>query len=75
MRQLAKDENVLLLDLTKKSYTEFNKYITAEELHDTFNYRKDDHTHFNPTGASIVASWVRELACSSKDKKLCMEFK
>jgi parallel beta-helix repeat protein len=70
---LAKDEQVLLLDLSKKSFDEFNKYNSTEEIHQKFGY--DDHTHFNPEGAKIVASWVKELACNSLDRELCKLFK
>jgi parallel beta-helix repeat protein len=73
MRELAANEGVLLLDLTQKSFEEFDKYNSDEDLYNVFAY--DDHTHFNPNGARIVASWVVDLACTSDDEALCRQFK
>ncbi len=73
MRDLAQNENVMLLDLTEKSFIEFSKYPSTEAIYNKFGY--DDHTHFSPTGAKIVASWIKELACKEPDKSLCDQFK
>jgi len=72
MRYLAEDENVILLDLEYKSFIEFKKYDSDAALQNVFSY--DDGTHFNPTGAGIVAGWVKELACQ-KNQTLCSQFK
>jgi lysophospholipase L1-like esterase len=69
VRDLAKDSGVLLIDLQKKTYNEFNKYSDREAIMKKFAF--DDTTHFSPQGAKIVASWVKELMCKSRDKKLC----
>jgi parallel beta-helix repeat protein len=77
VRDLAADKNILLLDLQDKSFNEFSKYNSSEEITNKFAYDDgtDDHTHFNPEGASIVAGWVKELICGSRDKPLCSQFK
>jgi lysophospholipase L1-like esterase len=72
MKDLAHDESVVLLDLEYKSYLEFNKYNSDSAIQNVFSY--DDGTHFNPTGANIVAGWVKELACMSADATLCHQF-
>ncbi len=71
MKDLASDKGVLLLDLEYKSYVEFKKYPSDSALQKAFGY--DDGTHFSPTGAGIVAGWVKELACQ-KDQALCGQF-
>jgi len=73
VRDLASDEDILLLDLQKKSWVEFNKYSSSATITKAFAY--DDVTHFSPKGASKVASWVKELACTLEDKGLCSQFK
>ncbi len=73
MRDLAADEQVLLLDLQAKSFDEFNLYPDTAAIFDQFAY--DDHTHFDPEGAKIVAGWLTELICSSSDQTLCNQFK
>jgi lysophospholipase L1-like esterase len=72
IRNLASDEQVLLLDLEQKSFNEFLKYEKNDDLIRDFAY--DDHTHFNPKGARVVAGWVKELACDSYDELLCAQF-
>jgi len=40
-------------------------------------YRYINNTHFSPTGANIVAGWIKELACQSDrndGKLLCKQF-
>lgn len=73
IKELAEDSGVLLIDLQKKSYKEFNKYSDKKAIMKKFAF--DDTTHFSPKGAKIVASWVKELMCKTKDKKLCSIFK
>jgi len=72
MRKLAAEEKVLLLDLHAKSFAMFNTYKNHKAIQEQFAY--DDITHFNPEGAAIIASWLKELACHS-DQKLCSQFK
>ena len=72
MKYLAADENVLLLDLEYKSYLEFKKYASDGAIQAVFSY--DDGTHFNPTGARIVAGWVKELICNAGNQSLCSQF-
>ncbi len=73
IRSLAEDEQVLLLDLQAKSFDEFNTYPDTATIFDQFAY--DDHTHFDPDGARIVAGWLKELICNSSDQILCNQFK
>ena len=73
VKNLAEDENILLLDLLNKSWNEFNKYRDSDALKEAFAY--DDLTHFSPKGAKIVAGWVKDLACESGDNSLCEQFK
>ncbi len=73
VRDLAKDSGVLLIDLQKKSYSEFNKYRDTEAIMKKFAF--DDTTHFSPKGAKIVAGWVKKLICKTKDKRLYSIFK
>jgi lysophospholipase L1-like esterase len=70
---LAEDEQILLLDLEEKSFNEFNTYPDTESIFNQFAY--DDHTHFDPDAAKIVAGWLKELACDSSDQLLCNQFK
>jgi lysophospholipase L1-like esterase len=75
MKRLAQDEDLLLIDLNQKSFDEFKKVGSHEELAKKFGY--DDHTHLNPTGALVVAKWVVELICQNSDKRakeLCSIF-
>jgi len=71
VKYLAEDENVLLLDLQEKSFDEFNQYASDAAIQSAFAY--DDHTHFDPEGALIVAGWVKTLICNT-DAALCQEF-
>jgi len=80
MKQLATAENVRLLDLHKKTLDEYNKH-TDEELDELFGgcingwSGKKENTHYDPDGAKLVASWVKELACEQSDSELCQQFK
>ncbi len=73
MKDLAEDENVLLLDLEYKSFVEYNKYPNNQALVDFFAY--SGRTHFNAEGAKVVAGWVKELICDSDEDTLCSQFK
>lgn len=72
VRDLADDEGVLLLDLEEKSFQEFNTFESTQAILDEFHY--DDHTHFRPHGASIVAGWIQTLICNSSNQNLCTLF-
>jgi lysophospholipase L1-like esterase len=72
IKALGVDEQVIVLDLFGKSFAEFNQYASHEAVQSTFGF--DDHTHFSPEGAAIVAGWVRDLACSVNDSRLCSQF-
>ena len=73
IRDLSQIENVLLLDLQHKSWSNFNNFRDSAALIKTFGY--GDNTHFSPTGAKMIASWVKELICDSDNKILCTQFK
>ena len=73
VRELANDENIILLDLEEKSWTEYNKYRDTSAINRVFAF--DDNTHFSPSGAKIVSGWVKELICDSSDTNLCAQFK
>ncbi len=73
VRFLAADEQILLLDLQEKSFNEFNTYADTAAIFSQFAF--DDHTHFDPDGARIVAGWLKELICGSSDLILCGQFK
>ncbi len=73
MKDLAEDENVLLLDLEYKSFVEYNKYPNDQVLQNFFAY--SGRTHFNAEGAKVVAGWVKELICNSNEDTLCSQFK
>ena len=73
VRDLSKQENILLLDLQKTSWKKFNQYYDTFALEDKFGFR-DSSEHLNEEGANIVAGWVKELICRSKDKVLCSQF-
>ncbi len=80
VRDLAADENVLLLDMQKKSYDIYNsaKYTDLTTLRNDFADVSDvryDEAHFSLSGANIAASWVKEMACESRDATLCGQFK
>lgn len=73
VRDLAQDENIILLDLEARSFTEFDSYATTADIYNAFAY--DDHTHFDPEGANIVAGWLVDLICNSSDENLCNQFR
>ncbi len=73
VKELAKDEGVLLLDLNQKSFEEFNKYPSSNAVYKNFGY--DDHINFDREGADKVASWLVDLICQSSDENLCNQFR
>ncbi len=86
VRTLAEDENILMLDLEKKSYDVFNSYTDPQKLLEDFsggdpqnNYISDgdiERVHFSDHGATLTAGWVRDLACApGGDEELCAQFK
>ena len=83
VKELAEDENVIILDLEEKSWQIFNSYDNHDLLISDFGVAQTaetpygDDTHFNPTGAATVSGWVKDLACdvSTGDAGLCAQFK
>jgi Raf kinase inhibitor-like YbhB/YbcL family protein len=80
IKEIAEDENIRVLDLNKKSYEEFSKYTDAqwdEKFANCFGKwgGQKQNTHFEPKGAKIVASWLRDLACEDSDSKLCKQLR
>ncbi len=79
MKQLAQKEGVELLDLHQKTLQEYNALNKKQELEQIFPpcYRSDnsrDFVHFEKEGAQKVVKWIKELACSNPESKLCKEF-
>ncbi|RUM76058.1 MAG: hypothetical protein DSZ11_01080 [Sulfurovum sp.] len=79
MKEIAKEQNLQLLDLHSRTLQEFTKY-SDEELRRKFGdcTLKNgyiDRTHYEPQGADRVAKMVKELACELKDSSLCSQFK
>lgn len=74
IRDLSKDEDILLLDLQDKSWSKFNNYKNSYELTQTFGYKDGDLVHFSPQGADLIAKMLIELICDLEDTKLCLEF-
>lgn len=79
MKLVSKNENVLLLDLTQKSYDYYRKIFNSEaELQNDFG---SDWVHTNQKGATQVAKLIKELACeyqgvnSSDARLLCKQFR
>ncbi len=75
---LAADLNVSLIDLHTKSMQVFAKY-TTQMRYDIFGaYKLDgtyDTTHLNRQGATIVATWLKDIACSQENTQdLCKQF-
>lgn len=70
IRELAATNDILLLDLMKKSNEEFSDVpnpVLLDRFGDCFHPEKPrvDDVHLSPNGADIVAGWIKELA---KDK-------
>jgi len=83
LKELAEQQNLLFLDLHKKSIYEYDKYINryggfALMVAFCSNLVDDEgsmeNTYLSERGAKIVARWVKELACE-KDDSLCELFK
>ena len=80
IRELATDENIIMLDLQKKSWEVFNSYDQDNHAQLILDYGipDTDRTHFNSDGATEIAKWVTELACDIQnggDIGLCSQFK
>jgi lysophospholipase L1-like esterase len=72
MRKLAQSENILLLDMSKRSKEEFDKYPTISELEEHFFI--NDNNHWHSKGALNIAKLVVSEACKVDDR-LCAQFK
>jgi len=79
MKEVASRENVLLLDLTQKSYDSFREHFEDDEM--ILSAYGADYVHTNLEGATQVAKLVTELACEYQGKNqldanlLCSQFK
>jgi phosphatidylethanolamine-binding protein (PEBP) family uncharacterized protein len=78
MKEVAAQEGVRVLDLNKKSYQEYDRLSEAQwdekfgECYNQWSKRKEK-THLEVKGARLVASWIRDLACSDRSSKLCKQ--
>jgi len=78
IREVALSTNVPLIDLHVKSL-EVYENSTTQMRYDLFGaFRFDgthDTTHLNAQGATIVASWVKDIACTQANTtELCKQF-
>jgi lysophospholipase L1-like esterase len=61
MKTVSTNENVLLLDLTQKSYDYYRAHFTSDAaLEDAYG---SDSVHTNQLGATQVSKLIKELAC------------
>ncbi len=78
-REVAREKNVLFLDLHSKSLSEFSLYTDSELRKDFGGCIMDgnyiDRVHLEPQGAEKVAGYVHELACELEETTLCNQFK
>ena len=79
MKSVATSENVLLLDLTQKSYNYYREHFTSNTaLQDAYG---SDWVHTNQLGATQVSKLIKELACEyqgtnlSDARLLCKQFR
>ena len=79
MKEIAKEENIQVLDLHARTLQEFTKFSDAELRKNfgdcTLKNGYIDRTHYEPQGAIRVAKWVKELACQMDNPSLCNQFK
>ncbi len=84
MKEIGQLNSLRVLDLNGKSYEEYGKYTDGqlkEKFADCYSkWSKDaegnpsrQDTHFEPKGAKIAASWIRDLACEQPDSLLCKQ--
>jgi len=87
-RELAKEENVLLLDLFQKTLEDYNNSTEARlgyrfgnfaYTHNGGEFWHIDYTHYEPRGAKRVAGWIRDMACKQQFIRtdaniLCQQF-
>ncbi len=77
MKDIAKRENLILLDLTTTSVEHFGTFESNQAIKDMYSWDKNDATHFNEKGAKKMAEFIVELACDTKnggDAELCAQF-
>jgi Raf kinase inhibitor-like YbhB/YbcL family protein len=78
MKEVAKENDLQVLDLNKKSYDAYSKYSVAQ-WHEMFTdcsnrwTQREENTHYEAKGAKRVALWIRELACKEQESKLCKQ--
>lgn len=79
MQTVASNENILLLDLTQKSYDYYREHFTSDTA--LQNAYGSDWVHTNQLGATQVSKLIKELACDyqganiSEARLLCKQFK
>lgn len=71
IRKLAQAENILLLDMSKRTKEEFDKYPTIAELEEHFF--SNDNNHWHEKGALNIAKLIVLEACQV-DAELCSQF-
>ncbi len=80
----AEDRRALLLDLHAKSLAVFLEQTTKNLGYEfgnvpyiflgSGNFNRIDNTHFEERGATIVAGWVKDLACEQEGQLLSLLF-
>ena len=79
IKDIAKRENLILLDLTQKSKVHFtNDFNSDKAIRDKYSHDGEDFTHFNMIGAKKMADFIKELACDVEKVRnigLCNQFK
>jgi len=79
IRDIAKRENLILIDLTKKSKEHFTRdFISNQAIKDAYSWNGKDFTHFNRKGAQKMADFIKELSCDIEKVQntgLCNQFR
>ncbi len=82
IREIAKREEVILLDTSLKTYQHFlNDFEDDAAIYDRYGLvaaqRYHDKTHYNIVGNKMVCKFIKELACDTKsgDVGFCRQFK
>jgi Raf kinase inhibitor-like YbhB/YbcL family protein len=79
MKEVARNNQLEVLDLNAKSREKYARYTDAEweerftDCSNRWNHKKET-THYEAKGAREVASWIRDLACQTPSSRLCQQF-
>ena len=73
MKDIAKRENLILLDLTTISVEHFATFESDQAIKNMYSWDGNDATHFNEKGAKKMTEFIVELACKA-DETLCAQF-